>query len=243
MSAFDIAGTVFSVIGLVGILQQIYQFVYGFFPAAHLRILDETLTDAGSLYHTAVEENLLEETPAGRQIPSEMERLRREAERLRAKVRAQNGIFGQWREMRAGLSATIRSATERADRIRAEITSAAEEAREIRTREQRQTRVYLIPPHLYDEIGTTYADSQASGADDSGGERSGNQVLQASAIDTQHNSLLSRGSTVPPSTTTFISDADAAPFAPQGVPGPLAGTQASVSNPRTSPNAARGHHM
>ena len=74
MSAFDIASTVLSAIGLAGIVQQVYKFIYSFLPVAHLRTLDQTLTDAGGLYHAAAEEGLLAETPAGRRIEPEIER-------------------------------------------------------------------------------------------------------------------------------------------------------------------------
>ena len=58
MSAIDITGLVFSVIGVVVLFQMGCDFVHSYLPEQCLKAFNDTLSDTDSIYQAATEEGL-----------------------------------------------------------------------------------------------------------------------------------------------------------------------------------------
>ncbi|PSS05540.1 hypothetical protein PHLCEN_2v3742 [Hermanssonia centrifuga] len=59
MSAYDVAGTIFGVLGTVGIFQMLYNFVNSNLPSERLKELIDTLNDTNALFDSVIEEGIL----------------------------------------------------------------------------------------------------------------------------------------------------------------------------------------
>jgi hypothetical protein len=75
MSVYDILGTVLSVIGLVGVVQQGYSWISVYLPAQQLKAFDETLAETSELFCSVVEEGLLLDPTKTDQIERSLVRL------------------------------------------------------------------------------------------------------------------------------------------------------------------------
>jgi hypothetical protein len=58
-SAFDVLNLIFALLGLTGLGQLAWNYIYGYLPLEQLKTLDEIFDETDALYHAGIEDGLL----------------------------------------------------------------------------------------------------------------------------------------------------------------------------------------